>query len=52
MTEKVALNTPHEDNGVEAKQPYSSPVLVRYGTIEEITEVKFGSVLDGVEQST
>ena len=48
MTEKVA---PQENTGAEAKQPYSSPELVRYGTIEEITEVKFGAQTDAVEIS-
>jgi hypothetical protein len=43
------LNTPkHQDDGVEAKRPYSSPELVRYGTIEELTAVKTGASVDAV----
>jgi hypothetical protein len=48
----VTPSKPHqEQDGVEAKRPYSAPQLVRYGTIEEITAVKSGDAFDTVKSA-
>jgi hypothetical protein len=40
-------NTPKQNEGVQTKRPYTSPELVRYGTIDEITAVKSPAATDG-----
>jgi len=37
---KEQAESTREQERVEAKRPYTSPELARYGTIEEITAVK------------